>query len=645
MIKKILLLSIIALFSLQLHAQRSNEIRKIGRTKYYVHQVKKGHTLYAISKVYSVSVDDIIAANPGVEDGLSIDEEVLIPVKRVNKKEAKSNPPQIENGQLIHTVSKGETLYAISKKYKVSVEELVSNNPQVADGLKDGMKLLINQQTIPDLNSQLIAPALPDDYIIHEVLPKETLYGFSIMYGVSIEEIIKTNPDLSNGLDIGMSLKIPKTKSEIGDANENQNIAQLSPPLSKNLYKVGLFLPFMLTSVDTILESNRIRNETIELSPYSLIAVEFYNGFMMAVDSLMEKGLNIELYVYDLSKDSSVARLLTTKNSELASLDMLIGPFHYSSFKPISRFANKKNIKMVSPLGQPNKLMLNNENLLECVASNHTQVIANADFLYKSSNEDNQVLMLSNFNYKNKPLCDDFENHARRIGLPFHSISVEFAEREFDLVVPENLRIKLDSTKVNRIVVISNDEGYISRLFDRMNAIDTSVYRLEVYGFNNWLSINQINTRYKVKYNLTLPLVHYINYKDERINNFIHTYKKKHNSIPRKFGFLGYDIATYHLNELLQNGTNFEQYFSFGVSNEGLQSRYNYKQYQEGSGFENNGLYFVRYDDYELVLIEKYPFLSSMANFQSPVEIKEKGENEIPDSYLKEENRNDSIQR
>lgn len=607
MIKKITLLLIVVFVSLQIHAQRSEEIRKIGRTKYYVHHVQKGHTLYAISKVYSVSVEDIIAANPGVESGISIDQEVLIPVKSVNKKEAKSNPPEIENGQLIHTVSKGETLYGIAKKYKVSVEELVSNNSQIGDGLNVGMKLFINQQTIPDLKSQLIVPALPDDYILHEVKEKETLYGISKMYNVGIEEIININPDLSEGLKPSMLLNIPKTKLEAGDLEENTHIATLSNPLSKSSYSIGLFLPFMLNDVDTVLLHSELNKVEPELSPYSMVSVEFYNGFMMAVDSLKKQGLNIELFVYDMAKDTMAINAMLN-DQKLASLDMFIGPFHYSSFKPLASFAKHNNIKIISPLNQPNKLMLYNEYLLECEPSTHTQVRAVADYLYHTSDSLSNVLMLSNFDYKNKPLCDDFESHARRIGLSYSSVSVEFAEREFDLIVPENLMTKMDSNKVNRIFVISSDDGYISRLFDRMNAIDTSIYKLEVYGLSNWISIDQINTRYKVKYHLTLPLVHFIDYTDENIKFFIKKYRSLHKTVPIKFGFLGFDVAYYHLNELLQNGTNFEQYFPFGKISEGLQSRYQYNQFQQGSGYENNALYFVRYDDYELKLIDKYPF-------------------------------------
>lgn len=597
-----------AIISLQVIAQKSDEIRKVGRTKYYVHIVEQGHTLYAISKVYSVDIDEIIAANPDVVDGLSIGEEVLIPVKSVNKKEAKSNPPEIEDGQLVHNVIKGETLYGISKKYKVSVEELVKNNPQLASGLQPGMKLVINQQTIPDLEVKSIKPALPDNYIIHEVKPKETMYGISKMYNVDISDIVKINPNLSEGLKTGMIINIPRLESDTID--QDAIIATLDEPIRKEAYKVALFLPFQLSEVDSAFIKSAATGTAPTFNSYSLASVEFYNGFLIAVDSLKSKGLNLELSVFDVSNDDDANRLLVSP--DLKNQDLFIGPFHYSSFKIMADFANKEGIKIVSPIDHPNKLLLTNSNLLECEASDYTQVREIAKYL-KSLGYDGNNLMLSNFDYKNKPLCDEFEKQAQSIGLNYSSISVEFSDREFDLIVPKNLANKLDTGRVNRIFVVSSKEGYLSRLFDRMNAIDTSIYKIEVYGLNDWLKIDQINTRYKVKYNTTLALTHFINYNDENLNLFIRRYRALHNTNPSAngFAFKGFDIAYYHLKELMFRGTNFEQYFAMDEKWEGLQSIFNYHQTQATSGYENSGLYFVRYEGYELIRVGDSKYLDS----------------------------------
>src|SRR5690606_16187492 len=59
---------------------KSKKIEVIDGRKYYLHSVEKGQTLYAISKVYSVSVNDIVIENPEAIDGISQGQLLRIPV-------------------------------------------------------------------------------------------------------------------------------------------------------------------------------------------------------------------------------------------------------------------------------------------------------------------------------------------------------------------------------------------------------------------------------------------------------------------------------------------------------------------------------------------------------------------------------------
>jgi peptidoglycan DL-endopeptidase LytE len=113
-----------------------------------------------------------------------------------------------------HTVAKGESFYSISKKYKVSVEDIEEVNLQYRDNLKPNAILLIPN---PKLKK-----AVSNDEILHEVLPKETLYGISKKYNVTIDAIKKANPNIdSEGLKVGTVLKFFGTRSKVENASEN----------------------------------------------------------------------------------------------------------------------------------------------------------------------------------------------------------------------------------------------------------------------------------------------------------------------------------------------------------------------------------------------------------------------------------------
>ena len=111
-----LLLTLVSLgSSAQIFQKEKYPTKYVKGTKYYVHIVEKGHTVYAISKKYAVDMDFLVKSNPGIDDGLQIGEEILIPVFRVNRRIARRYTPELKGKYLIHVVQKKETLYSISK--------------------------------------------------------------------------------------------------------------------------------------------------------------------------------------------------------------------------------------------------------------------------------------------------------------------------------------------------------------------------------------------------------------------------------------------------------------------------------------------------------------------------------------------------
>lgn len=102
---------------------------------------------------------------------------------------------------LTHTVQKGETLYSISKKYKVSVSQLEELNPTAKKGLSINSILQISEKKEAEI-------------VTHKVVAKETLFGLSKKYNISIDKLKQLNPNIeSEGLKIGSVLKISNSKN------------------------------------------------------------------------------------------------------------------------------------------------------------------------------------------------------------------------------------------------------------------------------------------------------------------------------------------------------------------------------------------------------------------------------------------------
>jgi LysM repeat protein len=109
---------------------------------------------------------------------------------------------EVINGKryYVYFVQGGNTLFGIHNLYKVPVEDIVSANPETASGLKEGQRILIPIKGVE---------SLPENLVIHTVQHKETLYGISKKYDISIERLVELNPGIESSLNENQEINIP----------------------------------------------------------------------------------------------------------------------------------------------------------------------------------------------------------------------------------------------------------------------------------------------------------------------------------------------------------------------------------------------------------------------------------------------------
>ena len=136
MIKRWLVLFMFVAPGFAAHGQADSlGVEKKGGRLLVIHKVKQGQTLYALARRYGTSVKKIRGANPALDQVLKVGQIVKVPydqsIVRLNAK--------------THTVSAGETLYAISRKYGLTVEQLKKLNNLTSNALARGQKLVVQQ--------------------------------------------------------------------------------------------------------------------------------------------------------------------------------------------------------------------------------------------------------------------------------------------------------------------------------------------------------------------------------------------------------------------------------------------------------------------------------------------------------------------
>ena len=196
------------------------------------HTVVKGETITQIAAKYKVTPYDIYQLNPDFQTGIKENDVVLIPIVLTDKP-AITNKNTKAASQKTHIAKPKETLYSISRDYDVAVEDLKNSNSEaLKSGLKIGQAIIIpatNSAAINEIvqkekhvETKAIEPkpavlnVKSENAVYHIVVPKETKFGISKKYGLTVAELEQKNPDIIANLPIGYKLivsgSVPKAE-------------------------------------------------------------------------------------------------------------------------------------------------------------------------------------------------------------------------------------------------------------------------------------------------------------------------------------------------------------------------------------------------------------------------------------------------
>ena len=177
--------------------------------KHYVgfkyHTVGENETLFSISRQYNTTVDDIVAVNRIESNNIKLGQIIIIPIL--------PDPHQrIDTTRYtFYTVQPKEGKWRVAYKHGITVEDLERLNPEI-----QGKPLQVNQELVVPKNRAEIHSRDDKKFIYHEVQPLETVFGLSKQYGITEEELIRANPELTEGLKAGQIIRIPR-KTQTGE--------------------------------------------------------------------------------------------------------------------------------------------------------------------------------------------------------------------------------------------------------------------------------------------------------------------------------------------------------------------------------------------------------------------------------------------
>lgn len=466
------------------------------------HVVAKGETLYGLSKKYKCSQQELIDLNPGIEKGLSIGQVLKIPVK--NSEESvvqnvpvdtvqKVEPPKVNitwNDSIVeHKVLKHESLYAISKRYMVPINEIKKFNNLRSNKIKVGSIVKIPLKKIET----------------YEIVEKQT----------------------------------PVIKDEPVDSTLHFVYAQ------KEIYNVVVVMPFCLDKNQSVMSKNQLIGKD-DLYDYTRLSLDLYMGVDLALDSLRRKGLSVNLKVVDTKKDTAIVSRFISSD-KFKNADLIFGPMLPANIKLLSS-AIKSNpqTRLVLPFNSEPKYLANNPQVFNPISSNATLVENLAEYLVRVHGK-HKIILLDSGLENDKKLMERFKTRYSEYSIDYpgtRSLSVA----KLGSSSGRDFAVNIDRKDTNIVVSLSSARVFASKVMTTLNKVKNKsggyddAY-LKVFGMPAWEKYKEIKIPYKIKLNFNYPSSYYLNQDGERFKNLTRSYRLKYKTDPNRNAVHSFDVA------------------------------------------------------------------------------------------------------
>lgn len=532
---------------------------------------------------------------------------LAVPVSVFAQDGKKSDKTQVIDGKkyYLHTVEKKQTLYQIAKIYGLEVNDIVLENPEAIDGIKQGQVLKIPASKPKPADK--VAEMDTVKYLYHKVEAGQTVFAISRMYALKVEVIEALNPDAKAGLKTGQLIKLPKNPATIEIYNQNHprtgttttttagkpETGQTLPVLDsaaalRSTYSIAFFLPFHLDEVDNIDVDKVAKDGKFPQKPE--VAIEFYQGIRMALDSLKNKGAKIKAYFYDVDdRDSSNMESILGK-PEFKEINLIVGPLYSANFVKVARFAKDKNIPIVSPLSQQNKILFRNPYVSKVTPAVTTQMEQMGEYIASKYSDQNIILLSGkDTTYKN-PI-------KKRIMEVFAAKKLPSSDSIREVTAISGVSQSLVQGKTNIIIVPSNNRVYVTDILSKLKTL-ADKHDIIVFGMPSWNTFDNLDLNYLSMVHFHYVTSSYIDYDNDSIKHFVLAYRGVYHADPSTYVFQGYDVTNYYVNALLLYGLNFQSKLQ-EMKAEGLQTSFDFINVSGDSGYENKAIRVVGCTDHK----------------------------------------------
>lgn len=500
-----------------------DKVRNNGKL-YYSHVVLEKQTLFSISKVYGVTLEEIYAANPT----LNLESEGL-------------------------------------KTYQILL--IPDHSDAVPSAAAPSAALPVASAAEPEHTQEVD----PDSYRTHTVKWYEDLNAIARKYGVSAEAIMKANDMSSATLTRRQKLRIPMN----GNAQE-----ELEPvPSEEQKTAMETVADAVNDKLNDLFGQSRSELEAALILPFNAAGspnennLEFYSGVILAARDLEQDGIHTTLNVYDAAKGQ-----IPVTRERFAECDLVLGPLAPSDLSTTLDLC-PASTAVVSPLDPKSAdLARTHSNLIHAPAAADAQCRELIAWLSQEMKPGDKVVLLTEKGATQTSSSAALVRYLDDSGINHATITYGILEGKD---ISASLEKYAGEQTTCRIIVASESEAFVNDAVRNTNLLVHKKYPVALYCLSKVRNFDTIEVENFHRTNMHICMSYFVDYESVKVQKFLMAYRALFNTEPGPFAYQGYDTAYFLLQARAVNGGRWTETLERETVR-GLQSNFKFERTESG---------------------------------------------------------------
>lgn len=591
--------------------QVSNQTQMIGSKEYFIHIVEQGQTLFSIARAYGLKYYDAVIKTD-IHD-MKVGDTVWLPKTDSSVAAVMAAAERaVSESTSTHyiKVEAGMTLYSLAREYGVTVEDIVEANPELRnEQLKAGQMLKIpprktdkgqsgkaspsGESAQPKPSQSSATPSAKQKETPTTPAPqKPTVSKPEAPQSVTPTHTETLPPTPFKAVNPYPFTEVPSDfpSKQAGFLAASQTSGfkyQVRDRQSIDKVYVTVVMPLNLDKIDEI-STSKFDIEQRGKKEYKVFEfIQFYEGILMALDQLKERGYNVVLNVVDLTstKDEDVVEAYNSHN--VANSDFIIALLVKKPFEKIAELAKQSKVFVINPFSSRGDVVSDNPYVVKYMPSTESTVKGLLDVVENRHKNGHLYIVHSN-NKKAGAVEKLFVEEMQRQLEKRATIKYTM----FDWAMNAKLVKTLQTTHNNAVISLYDQDAnhntvFATTLINRLSSVGKNAPRL--ITVSNYLTeYPNIDFDQLEKLNYTTVTLGYLDYNNYVHKQFIDTYKENFRTEPNTlYAGVAHDIMLYFVTAISQRGAEFWRNPQKFKAPEGMLFPFSLKQSSATGGYEN----------------------------------------------------------